>query len=126
MLSGHGATTHLDAARRGVSTLGTTIDFGESPRGHGDRSLDQTIRFCGSVVCPSSPGWQTGLRQYFFSLAAEPPAFFEWPGEPVPEKDHGVPVRVPSTSTLLLEVESEDALWVLKDRLAAAGFWSPR
>ena len=52
-------------------------------------------------------------------------AFFEWPHvEPVPEKDHGVPVKGPfAFDHVSIEVVSDDDLWELKDRLAAAGFW---
>jgi hypothetical protein len=52
-------------------------------------------------------------------------AFFEWPGvEPLPEKTHGSPVRGPfGFDHVSFGVESEDDLWVLKDRIAAAGLW---
>jgi catechol 2,3-dioxygenase-like lactoylglutathione lyase family enzyme len=67
-----------------------------------------------------------GYRHYFFELSeTDLVAFFEWPGvEPLPEKAHGSPVRGPfGFDHVSFGVESEDDLWVLKDRIAAAGLW---
>lgn len=67
-----------------------------------------------------------GFRHYFFELSERDMiAFFEWPGvEPGPDKDHGAPVRGPFTfDHVSLGLADEDALWELRDRLEAAGFW---
>ena len=90
--------------------------------------MDRTIRFWRDllgmrlVVGLGRPGY----RHYFFEISKNDfIAFFEWPKiEPVPEKEHGYPV---SGSVIFDHVsfglETEDALWELKDRLDAAGFW---
>jgi catechol 2,3-dioxygenase-like lactoylglutathione lyase family enzyme len=67
-----------------------------------------------------------GYRHYFFEIAPQDMlAFFEWPGvEPLPDKDHGAPVRGPfAFDHLSLGLADEDALWELRARLEAAGFW---
>ena len=67
-----------------------------------------------------------GYRHYFFEISAHDLiAFFEWPGvEPLPEKDHGVPVNgAYAFDHLSLEVASQKDLWQLKDRLEAAEQW---
>ncbi|SNR86236.1 Catechol 2,3-dioxygenase [Humidesulfovibrio mexicanus] len=67
-----------------------------------------------------------GSRHYFFEISAQDMiAFFEWPGvEPGPDKDHGAPVRGPFTfDHISFGLEDENALWELRDRLDAAGFW---
>lgn len=69
---------------------------------------------------------QPGYRQCFFAVGeVDHLAFFEWTGvEPVAEKDHGVPVRGPFVfDHVSLAVEDAEALWELRDRLEAAGFW---
>jgi catechol 2,3-dioxygenase-like lactoylglutathione lyase family enzyme len=66
------------------------------------------------------------LRQYFFELSDHDMiAFFEWPDvEKIPVKDHGVPVAGPfGFDHVSFGVETDDALWDLKDKLEAAGFW---
>lgn len=66
-----------------------------------------------------------GYRHYFFEIsAADMIAFFEWPGtEPLPMKDHGVPVRGPfAFDHVSVGVADEEALWEVKARLEAAGF----
>ena len=52
-------------------------------------------------------------------------AFFEWPGvAPLPEKDHGVPVRGPfAFDHIAFSVAAQEDLWRLKQRLAEAGQW---
>jgi catechol 2,3-dioxygenase-like lactoylglutathione lyase family enzyme len=91
-------------------------------------SLDRTIRFWRDLVgLPvvarlGAPGY----RQYFFAIGPRDLlAFFEWPGvEPVPEKDHGSPTRGPfAFDHVALEVDDDEALWELRDRIAAAGIW---
>jgi catechol 2,3-dioxygenase-like lactoylglutathione lyase family enzyme len=67
-----------------------------------------------------------GYRHYFFEISEhDMVAFFEWPhAEPIPEKDHGVPVKGPvAFDHVSIAVASDDDLWELKDRLEAAGFW---
>ena len=91
-------------------------------------SLDQTLRFWRDLVglpvrCRlGAPGY----RQYFFAAGGQTLlAFFEWPGaEPVPLKDHGVPVRGPiAFDHVAFELEGDDDLFALRERLGAAGFW---
>jgi catechol 2,3-dioxygenase-like lactoylglutathione lyase family enzyme len=68
---------------------------------------------------------QPGYRHYFFEISeTDLIAFFEWPGvKPVEEKEHGEPVAGPFVfDHVSFGVDSEDGLWELKDRLAAAGF----
>jgi hypothetical protein len=52
-------------------------------------------------------------------------AFFEWPDvEKISVKDHGVPVTGPfGFDHVSFGVETDDALWYLKDKLQAGGFW---
>lgn len=67
-----------------------------------------------------------GYRHYFFEISTHDMiAFFEWPdAEPIREKDHGVPVKGPvAFDHLSIEVQADDDLWELKDRLEAADFW---
>ncbi len=67
-----------------------------------------------------------GYRQYFFELSkTDMIAFFEWPeAAPLPEKDHGVPVKGPvAFDHVSIGVQSDDDLWELKDHLEAAGMW---
>lgn len=67
---------------------------------------------------------QPGYRHYFFEISkTDLIAFFEWPGvKPVREKIHGMPVKGPFIfDHVSFGVETEDDLWELKDRLAAAG-----
>jgi len=67
-----------------------------------------------------------GYRHYFFELSEKDMiAFFEWPdAEPLPEKDHGVPVKGPvAFDHIAIGVGSDDDLWTLKDLLEAADIW---
>jgi len=91
--------------------------------------MEATIRFWRDllgmrlVAGLGSPGY----RHYFFEISAHDMiAFFEWPEvRPLPEKDHGVPVKGPfAFDHVSFEVESADDLWAIKDRLEAAGFWA--
>lgn len=66
-----------------------------------------------------------GYRHYFFQLSdTDLVAFFEWPDiKPVPDKDHGEPVRGPFIfDHVSFGVEMEEELWELKDKLEAGGF----
>ncbi|UCE82967.1 MAG: VOC family protein [Deltaproteobacteria bacterium] len=90
--------------------------------------MDKTIRFWRDLLelkLVAGLG-KPGYRHYFFQISDNDLlAFFEWPGaEPVEEKDHGYPVagRV-IFDHISFGVESEDDLFEIKDRLAAAGFW---
>ncbi len=91
--------------------------------------MDKTVRFWRDllglrlVVGLGRPGY----RNYFFALTDKDMiSFFEWPKvEPIEEKDHGYPVAGPfAFDHVALGVESRDDLWVLKDKLEAAGFWA--
>jgi catechol 2,3-dioxygenase-like lactoylglutathione lyase family enzyme len=89
--------------------------------------MDKTIRFwrdlLGMRLVAGLGG--PGYRHYFFEISPHDLiAFFEWPNvEPVREKDHGEPVRGAFVfDHVSFGVETEDDLWALKDRLAAAGF----
>ncbi len=67
-----------------------------------------------------------GYRHYFFEISEyDMIAFFEWPdAEPIPEKDHGVPVKGPvAFDHVSIGVSSDDDLWDLKDKLEAADIW---
>ncbi len=89
--------------------------------------MDRTIRFWRDLLgmrLVAGLG-QPGYRHYFFQISeSDLIAFFEWPGvEPVPEKDHGRPVKGPFIfDHVSFGVVTEDDLWELKDRLEAAGF----
>lgn len=90
--------------------------------------MDTTIRFWRDLLeMPLVAGMgRPGYRHYFFSLSDNDMiAFFEWPGaEPLPEKDHGVPVRGPAAfDHISFGVEDDDSLWDLKARLEAADIW---
>ena len=65
-------------------------------------------------------------KHYFFEISEHDMiAFFEWPDvNKIVEKDHGVPVKGPFVfDHVALEVESDDDLWELKDKLEQAGMW---
>ncbi len=90
--------------------------------------MDKTIRFWRDLLgmrLVAGLG-RPGYRHYFFEISDNDLiAFFEWPGvEPLPEKDHGAPVQGPfGFDHVSFGLETEDALWELKDKLDAAGFW---
>lgn len=92
------------------------------------RDMDGTIRFWRDllgmrlVVGLGKPGY----RHYFFEISQNNfLAFFEWPEvEPVPEKDHGFPVKGPLIfDHVSFEVLTDEDLWDLKERLEAIGCW---
>ena len=91
--------------------------------------MDATIRFWRDLLqmrLVAGLG-HPGYRHYFFEISpGHMIAFFEWPGtEPAAEKDHGAPVKGPVIfDHVALGVESEEALWELKDKLEIAGFWA--
>lgn len=90
--------------------------------------LDGTIRFWRDLLGTRLVAGlgQSGNRQYFFEISDTCAiAFFEWPGvKPVEEKEHGCMVSGPFIfDHIAIGVDSEDDLWILKDRIDAAGFW---
>ncbi len=92
-------------------------------------NMDRTIRFWRDLLgmrLVAGLG-HPGYRHYFFEISpTDMIAFFEWPAvEPVPEKDHGAPVKGPvAFDHVSFGVETLDSLWELKDKLEAAGFWA--
>ena len=92
------------------------------------RDMDGTIRFWRDLLgmrLVAGLG-KPGYRHYFFAISGNNMiAFFEWPEvEPVPEKDHGYPVKGPLIfDHVSFELETQEDLWILKDQLDAAGFW---
>ena len=90
--------------------------------------MDATIRFWRDLLgmrLVAGLG-RPGYRHYFFEISRQDMiAFFEWPGVvPIPEKDHGVPVKGPvAFDHVSIAVAGDDDLWQVKDRLEAAGIW---
>jgi catechol 2,3-dioxygenase-like lactoylglutathione lyase family enzyme len=90
--------------------------------------MDTTVRFWRDLLgmrLVAGLG-EPGYRHYFFQLSdTDLVAFFEWPGvKPVPQKEHGRPVKGPFIfDHVSFGMESEEDLWELKDKLEAAGFW---
>jgi catechol 2,3-dioxygenase-like lactoylglutathione lyase family enzyme len=69
---------------------------------------------------------RAGYRHYFFEISPHDLiAFFEWPeARSIDEKDHGVPVKGPvAFDHLSIEVQDDEDLWQIKDRLEAADQW---
>jgi catechol 2,3-dioxygenase-like lactoylglutathione lyase family enzyme len=89
--------------------------------------MDATIRFWRDLLgmrLVAGVG-EPGYRHYFFEISeTDLIAFFEWPGvKPVKPKEHGEPVEGPFVfDHVSFGVESQEALWELKDKLDAAGF----
>ncbi|GFK93492.1 hypothetical protein NNJEOMEG_01325 [Fundidesulfovibrio magnetotacticus] len=70
---------------------------------------------------------RAGYRQYFLEVSeTDMVAFFEWNGvEPLPDKDHGVPVKGPwGFDHVSFGVSEREDLFELKARLEAAGCWA--
>jgi len=92
------------------------------------RDMDGTIRFWRDLLgmrLVAGLG-RPGYRHYFFEISPHDMiAFFEWPEvEKIPEKDHGAPVRGPfAFDHVSFEVEADEDLWELKDKLEAAEIW---
>lgn len=90
--------------------------------------MDMTIRFWRDLLgmrLVAGLG-HPGYRHYFLEISEHDMiAFFEWPDvEPLDERDHGFPVKGKiGFDHLSFEVESEDDLWELKDKLEAADHW---
>ncbi len=92
------------------------------------RDIDMTIRFWRDLLgmrLVAGLG-RPGYRHYFFEISEHDMiAFFEWPDvDTIPEKDHGVPVKGPFVfDHVSFEVEREEDLWELKDKLEASEIW---
>lgn len=90
--------------------------------------MDTTIRFWRDLLgmrLVAGLG-RPGYRHYFFEISDHDMiAFFEWPDvKNIPEKDHGVPVKAPfAFDHVSFEVEGDDNLWELKDKIEAADIW---
>ena len=91
-------------------------------------NMEETIRFWRDLLgmrLIAGLG-RPGYRHYFFQISDHDMiAFFEWPkAGPIPEKDHGVPVKGPvAFDHVSIGVECDDDLWELKDKIDAAGVW---
>jgi len=91
-------------------------------------NMDRTIRFWRDMLgmrLVAGLG-RPGYRHYFFEISDHDLiAFFEWPDvKSVDLKDHGVPVKGPLVfDHVSFEVQNDDDLWELKDRLEAASMW---
>jgi catechol 2,3-dioxygenase-like lactoylglutathione lyase family enzyme len=89
--------------------------------------MDKTIRFWRDLLgmrLVAGLG-QPGYRHYFFQISdTDLIAFFEWTGiKPVARKEHGYPVSGPYIfDHVSFGVETEDDLWLLKDKMEVAGF----
>ena len=92
------------------------------------RDMDTTIRFWRDLLgmrLVAGLG-RPGYRHYFFEVSDHDMiAFFEWPQvEQIEEKDHGVPVKGPfAFDHVSFEVESDEDLRVLMDKLEGADIW---
>lgn len=92
------------------------------------KDMDMTIRFWRDLLgmrLVAGLG-RPGYRHYFFEISEHDMiAFFEWPDvDKTPEKDHGVPVKGPFVfDHVSFEVESDEDLWKLKNKLEAAEIW---
>ena len=92
------------------------------------RNMNSTIRFWRDLLGMRLVAGLGGskYKHYFFEISEHDMiAFFEWPDvDKIVEKDHGVPVKGPFVfDHVALEVESDDDLWELKDKLDQAGIW---
>jgi catechol 2,3-dioxygenase-like lactoylglutathione lyase family enzyme len=90
--------------------------------------MDQTIRYWRDLLGARLVAGlgKPGARQYFFEIAPQAyVGFFEWPEvRPVPEKDHGMPVKGPfGFDHLSLALTDHEALWTVRERLLKAGYW---
>lgn len=92
------------------------------------QDMDKTIRFWRDLLGARLVAGlgRPGSRQYFFEIAPGVMlAFFEWKEvRPIPEKDHGMPVKGPfGFDHVSFGVEDREDLWKLKARLESAGYW---
>ena len=92
------------------------------------KDMDTTIRFWRDLLgmrLVAGLG-KPGYRQYVFEISDHDLiTFFEWPDvDNMIEKDHGVPVKGPfAFDHVSFEVETEEDLWDLKNRLETADIW---
>jgi len=90
--------------------------------------MDKTVRFWRDLLgmrLVAGHG-KPGARQYFFEISQyDLVSFFEWAEvKPLPEKDHGYPVRGPfGFDHVSIGLENPEDMWEIKERLDAAGFW---
>jgi len=90
--------------------------------------MDATIRFWRDLLgmrLVAGLG-RPGYRHYFFEISAtDMIAFFEWDGvTPIPEKDHGVPVKGPyAFDHVAIGVRDRGDLFEIKDKFEAADIW---
>lgn len=90
--------------------------------------LDKTIRFWRDLLRMKMIGTfgKAEYKQYFFEISLNSAiSFFQWPDvKPIHEKDAG---RMQSGQIVFdhvsIEVESEDELWKIKERLEYANEW---
>jgi catechol 2,3-dioxygenase-like lactoylglutathione lyase family enzyme len=90
--------------------------------------MDKTILFWRDLLDMRLTGGvaKRGNKQYFFQVSESCLlGFFEWPkAEPFAEKEAGAPTSEGiSFDHVCFEVDSEDSLWFLKDKLNAADIW---
>lgn len=89
--------------------------------------MEKTVRFYRDLLgfrLAAAMG-EPGFRHYFFEVDENNGVgFFEWPDvEQMPRKPHGMPVEGPfGFDHLAFGVKSADDLWLIKDKLEAAGF----
>ncbi|WPD23989.1 MAG: VOC family protein [Candidatus Electrothrix scaldis] len=89
--------------------------------------MEATIRFWRDLMgMRLIHGFGEGdFRQYFFEIDEQSClAFFEWDGaEPIAKKLHGQPISGPRVfDHIAFELDSQEEVWALKDKLEAAGF----
>jgi len=90
--------------------------------------MDLTIRFWRDLLgmrLVAGLG-EPGNRHYFFEISENDLiAFFEWPDvEKIPEKDHGLAYKGPiAFDHVSIGVDSEEDLWILKNKLEANNLW---
>jgi catechol 2,3-dioxygenase-like lactoylglutathione lyase family enzyme len=89
--------------------------------------MTKTVRFYRDLLgfrLAAATG-EPGFRHYFFDIDGQNGlGFFEWPDvEEPPRKPHGTPVVGPfGFDHLAFGVKSSEDLWLVKDKLEAAGF----
>lgn len=91
-------------------------------------NLDKTIRYWRDLLRMRLIGsfGKKGYKQYFFEISdTSSISFFEWDNvEPIHEKDHGRAISGKfAFDHISFEVDSEDELWNIKDRLQHNSEW---
>lgn len=92
------------------------------------RDMDQTLRYWRDLLGARLVAGlgKPGARQYFLEIAPNVMlAIFEWKDvHPIPEKDHGLPVKGPfGFDHVAIGFSDPEDLWRIKLRLENAGFW---